>query len=359
MRRKKRATKELPLDLVAGVPLDLVSRLDLGEPVPEPERDLLVVAYSAKEGGRMVEVARAAGFAVAVRRLIDSLQLEGGDPSAYFFLAPEIAEGVERIRSAAYREFLLLFSSSFSVCLPGDFEDDEYLVDTEATFPEYTPIIGWSPTAMTDVAYAILERRRIATSRAAVLDERIEKLASQLASGKKDLRLAAAHLLSKVNDERAVRLLRGALRDRQTDVRVTAGEALARMASEAGFDALLAGLDDDPDDGARAGLVEAGTAILSRLSPYVPSHGPAIARCIGAIAEKRGKLDERALAMLFEIAAQPGWRSHEAVIPVLASPMLPHLPSARALLERYKTSPSPTVRRLATSWLVVFDERQG
>jgi hypothetical protein len=343
---------------VAGVPLDLVCRLDGGEPVTEPTRDLLVVAYSAAAGGKIVEVARADSFATALRRMIDSMGLEGGDPSAYFFVPPEILAAVERIRSAADREFVLLFSSSFSVCLPDDFEDEEYLTDAEVTFPDHAPVIGWTPTQMTDVAYAILERREGATSRAAIEEQRLARRAAQLASRKKHERLEATHFLSRMADEGAVRLLRGALRDRQSDVRVAAGKALACMPSEAGFDALVAALDDQPDDGAQAGIVRAGTAILPRLEPHVAKHGPAIACCIGDIAERNGKLDERSRAMLFAIAAQPGWRSHEAVIPVLADPMLPHLPSARPFLERYTTSLSPTVRGMATKWLLLFDERE-
>ena len=351
--------KDIPIDLVAGMPLDLLCRLDRGEPITEPARDLLVVAHSAKDGDRLIEVGRAESFAAALRRMIDSMELEGGDPAAYFFLDPQIAAGVGRIRSAADREFVLLFSSSFSVCLPDDFADDEYLTEAEVTFPEYVPVLGWTPTAMTNVAYAILERREETTSRAAIQARRLARRAAQLASSAQDERLQALYFLSKMRDEGAVHLLRGALRDRSFDVRVAAGEALARTASEAGFDALLAALDEEPEDDAQAGIVRAGAAILSRLGPHVARHGPAIARCIGAIAERSGKLDERSRAMLFAIAAQPGWRSHEAVIPALASPMLPHLPAARPILERYQTSLSPTVRDLANSWLRLFDERGG
>ena len=357
---KKQSPKDLPFDLVAGVPLDLVTRLDRGAPPAEPIRDLLIVQYSERAGGKVVEVGRADGFAAALRLMIDSLGLEDGDPDKYFFLPPELAARVEKLHSAADREFLLLFATSFSVRRPADFEDDEYLTDTNVSFPDYAPVIGWSASGpMTDVAYAILERRGRATSLAAIVDERLTKRAAELTSRKKDARLHALHFLSRMEGVAVVRVVSGALRDRQYDVRVAAGEALARIGSESAFAALIAGLNEQPDDGAKAGIVRGGIAILPHLEPHLDDHGPAIAFCIGQIAEKIGRLDELSRAMVFAIAAQPGWRSHMAVIPVLASPMLPHLASARPLLERYRASLSPKVRELATSWIRLFDERDG
>jgi hypothetical protein len=348
----------MKIALTEGVPLELLATLDDGKAPSGPPADLLVVMFAANRDG-LIELGRADSAKEALRTIIDTTGITGEDVDTYWtpWTPAAFKATVSTLRSARIRELALMLQHSFQSVKREDFADDPYLGNCEADFPEYEPVIGWSALSsggtMSDTAFAILERRSQPTTRAAVDAKRLERLAKQL-RGKVAERADAVHHLGLMGRDVAIPLLVEALSDRSSEVQIQAGETLASLGSEAAIAALLGAIPNAPALGVQAGIVALGRRVVPLLQPFVETHGPFVARCLGRVAEERSRIDEPTAAMLLAIARQKSWRSHMAVIPILASHSLPHLPEARGLLEQYLESSSAKVRKLAADWITVL-----
>ena len=237
--------------LTAGVPLELLEALDRGKPI-EPGRDFLVVMFSARDG-RLIELGQSDSATGALETILRGCGIDGSDLDDGAIVPPQARAHVARVtalRSPALRELVFLLWHSFDPVAAQEFADDAYLGNAEADFPDYEPVIGWSAlssgAAMSDIAFGILARRAVPSSRAEIEARRVAQHAKELRSRKLADRLNAVFHLGLMKSDRAIPLLVEALADRSDKVQVQAGEALAELGSEAAIVALLAAVPHAP-----------------------------------------------------------------------------------------------------------------